>query len=95
MHFVWRFNRSNNTMLQKSGATSRDLGLAVKPIVICNEPMGDVLLTVAFIARAARFFHYAIAIALSTSDDMLKSFCASARPTQVVLIMARLTRWQN
>jgi hypothetical protein len=35
-----------------------------------------------FIARAARFFHYAIAIASSTSDDMLKILCAPARPPQ-------------
>jgi hypothetical protein len=60
-----------------------------------NGLVGDVLQGVAFIARAGRFFHYAIAIALSTSDDMFNSSCASARSTQVVLIMARLTRWQN
>jgi hypothetical protein len=60
-----------------------------------NGLAGDLLHGVAFIARAARFFHYAIAIAFSTSDDMFNSCCAPARPTQVVLIMARLTKWQN
>jgi hypothetical protein len=55
-------------------------------IAIYNEMTRDLLLNVAFIARAARFFHYAIAIALSTSEDMLKSFCASARPTQSYLL---------
>jgi hypothetical protein len=49
-------------------------------IDICNGARLDLLLIVAFIARTARFFHYAIAIASSTSDDMLKPFCASARP---------------
>jgi hypothetical protein len=43
---------------------------------------GKVLQFMAFIAPWLGFFHYAIAIALSTSDDMLNFLCASALQPQ-------------
>jgi glucosamine 6-phosphate synthetase-like amidotransferase/phosphosugar isomerase protein len=65
--------------------------LPKRPVIVADA--------VAFLARAMRIFHYAIAIALSTSDDTVNSLRARtiprARPTPSMTLMARLTRWQN
>jgi hypothetical protein len=42
--------------------------------------LAELLQYMAFIAPRAGIFHYAIAIALSTSDDMWNSPCAAALP---------------